>query len=442
MRVRIALSIVLAVTPLAFGWQGVLTEHLFVLLPDGMSDPAEVAARAEEILGEVWGLWLPDEVATAIPRHFFNPWSLPPDLLPPAKEGPSFDVALYDDPEELWQETRRFGIEGTYVTPYYLGLEDPCQRLRERFLQAGAPDDWGAWGVILAYCPPGDCPALLSHELTHGLQDYVEMQIPTDFCPKELDREPRLVIEGMARWTEFALGYGGDFETLVRGPVAIWLKAGGTLDRVPEFLLYEIGASLFEYLSQSLSPPEMLALFSPPVRELLGLPGEEFPELFRELYGEGWEKFLSGWRAWIRATEATHQAELVYEEKRLGIGLRESFLWPLLTEEEREEIGDIRWAIREGRGTLEELLRADAILRGAWAEPTEELLSSLSIRTASLRDWVRAISGPKASAKVSALWLIWNAEPDHPERYVQAFVEAVNSFLVSPAPSPLDIPTP
>jgi len=134
--------------------------------------------------------------------------------------------------------------------------------------------------------------------------------------------------------------------------------------------------------------------------------------------------------------------ELVYEEKRLGIGLRESFLWPLLTEEEREEIGDIRWAIREGRGTLEELLRADAILRGAWAEPTEELLSSLSIRTASLRDWVRAISGPKASAKVSALWLIRNAEPDHPERYVQAFVEAVNAFLVSPAPSPLGIPTP
>jgi len=108
----------------------------------------------------------------------------------------------------------------------------------------------------------------------------------------------------------------------------------------------------------------------------------------------------------------------------------------------REEIAAIRRAIREGRAGWEDLRRADALLWGAWAEPTEELISSLERRSASLRDWARVISGPEASARVSALWLIRTAEPDDPTRYLRAFVEAVNEHLVSPAPSPLELPVP
>ena len=439
-RTFLGLGLAAALGLAAGGWQGAPAEHLFVLLPDGVSDSAEVAARAEGILEEVWGLWLPQGVGTAIPEHFFS--SLPPGLRPPAEEGPSFGVVMYDDPEGLWQETRRFGIAGTYLVPRYLGLEDLCERLDERFSQAGAPEDWSPLGMVLVHCPQGDCPALLAHELTHALQDYVSMTIPTGSCPVELDREPRLVIEGMARWTEFVLGYGGDFETLVRGPVAIWLTLGGWLDEVPEFLLYEIGASLFQYLSSVLSPPELLALFSSPVRELLGVPEGEFPALFRHLYGTEWEEFLAGWREWVLASPPPPEAELVYEERRLWFGVRTSLLWPLLTEGEREEIRAIRRAIWRGEGTLEGLRRADAILKEAWAEPTPKAMAAIEARIASLRDWARAISGPKASAEVSALWLIRNAEPDHPERYLRDFVEAVNSYLISPAPSPLDVTVP
>ena len=43
----------------AWGWQGVPTDRLFVLVPDGIPNPVEVAALAEGILQEVWALWLP-----------------------------------------------------------------------------------------------------------------------------------------------------------------------------------------------------------------------------------------------------------------------------------------------------------------------------------------------------------------------------------------------
>ena len=151
---------------------------------------------------------------------------------------------------------------------------------------------------------------------------------------------------------------------------------------------------------------------------------------------------MAGWREWVLASQSPPEAELVYEEQRLWFGVRTSLLWPLLTEGEREEIRAIRRAIWRGEGTLEGLRRADAILKEAWAEPTPEVMAAIDPRIASLRDWARAISGPKASAEVSALWLIRNAEPDHPERYLRAFVEAVNSYLISPAPSPLDVTVP
>ncbi len=441
------LALGLAVSLAGGAWQGVPTEHLFVLVQEGIPDPAGVAALAEGVLQEVWALWLPQGLATQLPRPFQQVVS--PEViarareaagLPPPSDIPCYGVVLYSDPEALWRDVDWYGIGGTYYSGRY-GW-DLGERLQARAREAGAPPDWAPWGYLLGYCPEGDCPAVIAHELTHALQDYAGFQIPTDGCPVELDREPRLIVEGMARWTEFALGYSGDPDLRVRGPVAIWLELGGTLEEVPEFFLYEVGASLFEYLSFNLSPLEILALFSRPQRELLGLPESNFPDLFRLLYGAGWEEFLAGWQGWVEAVPPPPGAELVYEERRLGIGLRTALLWPLLSQGEREEIASIRRAIWEGRAGWEDLVRADAILKGAWAEPTEELISALERRSTSLRDWARVISGPEASARVSALWLIRNAEPDAPERYLRAFVEAVNEYLVSPAPSPLGSPVP
>ncbi|MCD5408565.1 hypothetical protein LR090_05010, partial [Candidatus Bipolaricaulota bacterium] len=390
---------------------------------------------------------LPQGLATQVPQPFSG--TVSPEAIARAREaagipatptGPCYGVVLYDDPEELWQEGNWYGIGGLYTPAGF--PSDLWDRLGARAEAAGAPRDWQPWGYLLGYCSAGDCSVLLAHEFTHALQDHVRMALPTEFAPVELDREPRLVVEGMARWTEFALDYGGDFDLRVRGPVAIWLELGGTLEEVPEFFLYEIGASLFQYLSFTLSPREILGLFSQPQRELLGLPEAGFLDLFRYLYGAEWEEFLAGWREWVLEVPPPPGAELVYEERRLGIGLRTALLWPLLPEDKREEIAAIRRAIREGGASQEDLWRADAILRGAWAEPTEELISSLERRSASLQDWARAISGPEAAARVSALWLIRTAEPDQPKRYLVASIEAVNEYLVAPAPSPLENPVP
>lgn len=441
------LGLILVAALPAWGWQGVPTEHLFVAVQEGISRLEEAAARAEEALRAAWALWLPGGVETGLPRRN---GAVPPEELdrllkeaglPERLQGPRFDVFLYADPEVLWRDDHRFGIAGTYLASTW-GLAGLADVLRERARQAGEPADWGGWGIVLAHCPTGDCPALLAHEFTHALQDYVQLMIPTDRCPEELDREPRLVVEGMACWTEFALDRGGDFDLLVRGPVAVWLGLGGCLADVPAFLLYEIGATLFEYLSFRLSPPEMLALFSSPLRELLGLSEREFPDLFEGLYGGSWEEFLAGWRGWLRDTGPVPGAELVYEERRLGIGIRESFLWPVLAPGERDRIRDIRERIQEGVGTVEELLEADEILKGAWAEPTPELVAAVDARIPSLRDWARAISGPLASAEVSSLWLIKAASPDRPDRYLRAFIRAVNDYLVAPAPSPLGTAVP
>lgn len=170
-------------------------------------------------------------------------------------------------------------------------------------------------------------------------------------------------------------------------------EIGGILDQIPEFLLHEIGASFIWALSFRLSPPQILALFSAPVREILGQK-EEFSALFSNLYGSDWEKFLADWRDWILSKLPPLGAELVYEEQRLGIDLRASFLWPLLSPEEREEIGRICRAIRRGKGDLGGA-SAGGILRAAWAEPSEEIIAALDARTLSSRDWAQLISGPQ-----------------------------------------------
>lgn len=342
---------------------------------------------------------------------------------------------LYADPEGLWRDTGRCGAEGLFL-PAVWPQEDLelLADLRAMIAREKGASEVFLGGVALSCCLPEGWQGTLAHELVHALQFEVYLEDP------EMGLDVRLFVEGMARWTEFALGYKGDFKLHVREPVAIWLSRGGRLTEVPEFILYAVGASLVERMCSVLSPPEVVALFSPSLRALLGLPEDaDFPELFLALSGTTWEDFLADWRRWIEETRVTPAAELLYEEWRLGIGLREAFLWPLLSGEERQELEAIRRAIWEGRATEADLERADILLRSAWAEPTEELLDALARRARSLRDWAREISGPEAAAEITSLWLLPYTDPDHPERYVRAFVDAVNTYLVSPGPAPTPV---
>lgn len=419
-------------------WQFLETPHLYLLFPAGFQPQGEIARAVEGVYTAVCELWLPQGADTQIPtpqsvseviRELKERAGLPVEETPPKPV-----VVLYSDLERLWSDTRKFSVNGLFLGPGVYGEDEWFSTTTIRaFTEHGLEPP--LLGCALACCLPMGWKGVLAHELVHVLQVKVYMNNP------DIGLDIDLFVEGMARWTEYALGYEGDFGLHVREPVAIWLSLGGELSQVPEFILYEVGATLIEQLSKRLSPPQVLSLFSPSMRILLGLPEEaDFTSLFQELYGASWGEFLVGWREWIECTRVTRAAELLYEGWRLGIDLRKAFLRPLLSEEEKEELRIIRRWLWEGKGTEQDLARADEILRLAWAEPTEEVLAALAMREPSLRDWARKTSGPKASAEVSALQLLRLTDPDHPERYVRAFVDAVNSYLIFPGPSPVAIP--
>ena len=419
-------------------WQLIGTPHYCLLLPEGVQSGSEIAATVDEIYAAVRGLWLPGGPDTKIPRPSHT--NISEELEQKIREEvgltepqePKIVIVLYADLERLWQDVQRYGVGGLFIPARWPpeDLEVP------KHIRAMIAREKPAFvGMALSCCLPEGWQGILAHELVHALQFEAYFEDP------KMGLDVRLFMEGMARWTEYALGYEQDFELHVREPVAIWLSRGGRLTEVPEFILYRVGASLVERMCSFLSPPEVIALFSPSLRVLLDLPEEtDFPGLFLALSGTTWEDFLAGWQRWIEETQVTPAAELLYEEWRLGIGLREAFLWPLLSEEERGELKAIRQAIWGGRATEADLERADILLRSAWAEPTEELLEALARRERSLKYRAREISGPEAEAKVLHLGLLRYTDSDHPERYVRAFVNAVNTYLVSPALAPTSAP--
>ena len=226
-------------------------------------------------------------------------------------------------------------------------------------------------------------------------------------------------------------------ERLEREMAAIWASAVDEFAHVPLFVVYELGASLFDRLAARLEPPEILDLFSTETPRA-ELPTEEFLATFADLYGESWEEFVEGWISELRGTEVTPQGELLYEYRRRGITLRTSFLWPLLSPEELEELEALNEAFYAGEASLEDLSRAESILESAWREPDEELLDSLEWRQTSLKHWGRIISGPEAAARVTKLNIIRITAS--PAEYVREFLDLVNRYLVFQVPSPVALP--
>ena len=394
--------------------------------------PADLTVQLAEVQGvyeAVRSLWLPEGTSIA---EIISSWrenaNVSPELLPQWKGEARLIIVFYADPDALWRDTDYVGVAGLFYPQL------PRNVLSEPL---AAYDAYGNRGPVFGYvalcCLPGRWEAVLAHELVHLVQYAVVLRVPN------LGLDPNLIVEGMARWTEHALGYGEPVEErLEREMAAIWASEADEFVHVPLFVVYELGASLFDRLAARLEPPEILDLFSTKTPRA-ELPTEEFLAAFTEAYGRPWDEFVEGWISWLRGTEVTPQGELLYEYRRRGITLRTSFLWPLLSLEELEELEALNEAFYTGEASLEDLSRAESILESAWREPDEELLEDLEWRQRSLSHWIRIISGPDAGIEVSRLKVL--RVTASPAEYVREFVDLVNRYLVFQVPSPVALPT-
>ncbi len=393
--------------------------------------PADLTVQLAEVQGvyeAVRSLWLPEGASIA---EILSSWrenaNMSPELLPQWKGEARLIIVFYADPNALWRDTDYVGVAGLFYPQL------PRNVLSEPLAAYDAYGNRGpVFGCVALCCLPGRWEAVLAHELVHLIQYVAVLRVP------DLSLDPKLFIEGMARWTEHALGYSEPVEErLEREMAAIWASAVDEFAHVPLFVVYELGASLFDRLAARLEPPEILDLFSTETPRA-ELPTEEFLATFADLYGESWEEFVEGWISELRGTEVTPQGELLYEYRRRGITLRTSFLWPLLSPEELEELEALNEAFYAGEASLEDLSRAESILESAWREPDEELLDSLEWRQTSLKHWGRIISGPEAAARVTKLNIIRITAS--PAEYVREFLDLVNRYLVFQVPSPVALP--
>ncbi|NOX44263.1 MAG: hypothetical protein GXO72_00790 [Caldiserica bacterium] len=412
-----ALGAALWLGALAGEWRVGEIPCCYVVYPTPDESPL---AKVQEIYQAVTGLWLPPGVSLG---ELAAQWraNISPQLLPPSPERAL--VVLYDDLEEYWRDVNYFGVEGLFYYAVPDGvLEGPLGEFAQREPAATV------LGCVTACCLYRPWEATLAHELTHMIQNLVGFEVP------ELGLDPDLLLEGMARWTEYALGYRGSTEwKLAREMAAIWVREVDDLSTAPLFVAYELGATLVGKLAERLPPPAILGLFSWGPKATGGASREGFLVAFREAYGEGWDAFLRGWLAGLRTAEISREGELLYEFRRKSIMLRASFLWPLLSPGEREEFLQLKEAFYNGTASEKELQWAEETLANAWAEPTDGILSALERRQGSLKYWVRIISGPAASAEVTRLNIVRLSSS--PEEYVRAFVDLVNTYLVFRVPA-------
>ncbi len=394
--------------------------------------PAELSVepeRIQEIYTQVRDLWVPEDISLAeIVAAWLEAVNVATTgLIPSRRVEERVIVILYGDCEKFWCDVNYFGVAGLfYSLPPRDVLEDPLAAYDS--YENASP----VLGLIAVCSAFGHGEAALSHEFTHFIQFVFGVQVP------DIGLDPDLIVEGMARWAEHALGYRRPIEKeLERQMAAIWASEVDEFSHVPRFVVYELGATLIDRLSTRLRPQEILGLFA------TGFPGEEIPAeefhpVFPGAYGELWEEFMKEWISGLRATEVTPQGELLYEYRRLGITLRTSFLWPLLSPEDLGELEALNEAFYAGEASLEDLSRAEEILAHAWREPNEELLASLERRQKSLKHWARVISGPEAEARVARLNII--RVTASPAEYVHEFVDLVNRFLIFQVPSPVKTP--
>lgn len=414
-------------------WQLLETEHFYLLLPQGIQSPSYVADEVERIRNQVVGFWLPsgeellEKARKGREEEMIS--SSPPQSGPqksPLPHGPLKTLLLlYPDIETYWADTGAFGTGGlikTWSSPWGLSelIHNPDSLdpvFQELYHEGRLWEDW-----FVAACCLNDCcgcggwRSALAHELTHDLQFQIGWT------------GPHFVLEGMAYWTGFQLGYEQHFDLRINQEVAIWLEEGGGIGQeIPPYLIAEVGASLVDFFCSIGDKEDFLTIYSELVFSHRDLPEDMTQEeLIIRRFGEPEEELLAEWKQSIRQVPISTGARVLYRAKQQELVERAVFLLPLFSPEQREEVCSRLASINAGQGTPADLERLEALFQGPFPPPDEAALSKIDQRLTWLRTIVENLVGSEATARVSRLNILRFRDL---ERLIQEYVDIVNTYL-------------
>jgi hypothetical protein len=384
-----------------------------------------VAERIEEILHAVEDYWIPDP----LPAACTPPQTSPLSIYFGPSEVPLATIALYSDAESMRRDLDRFDADGlatAYSSVYDYGLrptafldrlpEDAIiQSLSLLYVCCDSDDDWGR---------------IAAHELVHALQLTQWDVDSTSSAFPYFD----ILQEGTARHTEYALGYLDRFDLRTAGPVSIWLAESDDLHEAPEFLLYEIGASLVDALVRRAPPDVLWSALSGPCRSTiwnwLYTSWGGFGAAFADAYGLSWDAFLDAWVDEASAVDPPPGSQHVYRWLRDAYGLRATLLAPLLDEDQQKRIEAVAEAVYLGTAGAADLDEIDGVLRAANGGPTPEVLEALHEREGTVIEYARGYAGAVGEvADVLRQGILARKGETPADDYVRAFVDVVNAYV-------------
>jgi len=346
-------------------------------------------------------------------------------------ERPLCSVKLYSDWEAMGRELGRFDCAGTVIA---CDFTDPTSRN----LPTSEPCAWSPFAVAAGGYPAGDWLAVGAHEIAHVLQRYT--------WHLGLDRtwvEDELFFEGVAEWTRYAIGsgnFGADSQSLV----SFWLRAGGTLDAVPFYFEYDVGASLVERCVRLGGPQKLWAICSETRAIPVGDTGLnwyvliDFTRAFREAYGVTWDSFVADWMSETRRTNPCPGTELRIRWGRDAFDLRSVLLRPLLRSETRADLERIEQAVVDRTASSTDLDRAEELLRRAPEVGAEIDVAALAAREETLKRYALRVDGARADVvNVLRLGMLVRRGAADPKEYATAFAGVVNAYVPAAVALPL-----
>ncbi len=412
-----ALVLAVATIPASATEWTVQTSSDIVLFVQGDVDASAPLALIEQSLSEIVEYWGID--IDAIARSVVD------------SERRLCAVKLYSDREAMGRELGRFDWEGKATA---CDFTDPTLRNPP----ASEPCAWSPFVIAAGGYPAGDWLAVGAHEMAHVLQRYT--------WHLGLDRtwaEDDLFGEGIAEWTRYALG-SGDFGADAQSVVSFWLRAGGTLDAVPFYLEYDVGASLVECCVRLGGPQKLWAICSETKAIPVGDTGLnwyepiDFVRAFREAYGVTWGSFVAEWAGEASSTDPRPGTELRIRWQRDAFDLRSVLLRPLLRSETRADLERIEQAVVDRTASSTDLDRAEELLRRAPELDAEIDVEALAAREETLKRYALRVDGARADVvNVLRLGMLVRRGAADPKEYATAFAGVVNAYVPAAVALPL-----
>lgn len=377
-------SIAAAIPASAIEWS-VETSPDIMLFVQGDADASIPLALVEQSVSQVIDYWGID--MGAIQRGGAEPH-------------PLCSLSLYSDWELMAREWDSFDIRGMVMACGLSRLMD--RSIPDRGLCSGV---WQA--AIASGYPEGAWLPIAVHEMTHVLQHF------SWYLGPDTGRSTgKLLEEGVAMWSEYALGWG-DFYVEAQEPVALWLQEGGSVDRVPGYLVHEVGASIVERCIRLRGPRPLWELCSDTKTVLLGVAGLlwhepiDFVVAFLDVFGVDWTTFLTDWAAETRLVTIRPGIDLKLRWMREALVLRTELLRPLLCADTLAELDGISRSVVGCTATDADLDRAEALLRRAPEKGAEIDVDALTAREGPSSGMLCRSAVLAVTSSTSCGWACW-----------------------------------